>query len=410
MDTKPKYRVLLFDLSITGHHGFHISCIAKYLCNHDYEIHFMTLNENADLNISQEHPNFKQVPVNRIKYCPHETIIKNTFRMILFFNRCMTYAKEWKADIIHIMYLDHNIIPLFILHFLGRCRGNYHIVGTLYWPFFSDAIAATQPIVKKLYRYINRLLLKNLIYGKTLTAFFLYSSINRQHTIDSLRLGPPWEKRIIHILEPAVLSYDICSRNEARGRLGLPLEPTILLFFGVLTRDKGFDILLEAVKSYEKDFTLLIAGRAVDFDLPFIKNLTRQNDFGVEVIARVEHIPEEEVPFYFLSSDAAVLPYKKHYIVTSGVLQQSCGAGRPVIAADVGETGKAVKQYKLGILVKPESVADLKKGINQYIKMDQETKDYFAQNALNYARKFDWRKSSQEIEDIYSNIIQGKLN
>lgn len=405
MNDKKKYRVLLFDLSTTGHHGYYVSCIARHLCSKGHKVHFMTLKADDSLKMSINQIHFKQIAIsNNNKSVIEQNFFKKNFQMLSSLKKCMMYADSWQADIVHILYMDHNIIPIFILSLRGKSNKTWHIVGLLLWPFFVEETAISHNLTKKIYRTLNRLFLRKLLKSNDLAALFVLSPHIRENIIKDLKLGHPWQERIISIPDPVLMFSDICSREDARQRLNLPNDSTILLFFGVLTRDKGLDLLLDAIRNSEKRFTFLVAGRAADFDLPFIENFRQHCFSSVDIVAKIEHIADNEVPYYFLSADAAVLPYRKSYIGMSGVLQQSCGAGKPVIASNVGEIGETVKQYNLGILVEPESVSSLMNGIDQFLTMDEKTKDTFCRNGLNYGREHHWRKMAEKVEYVYSEI------
>jgi glycosyltransferase involved in cell wall biosynthesis len=403
-------KVLLFDLSTTGHHAFWVSCIARHLCANGHEVHFMTLKYDDNLTISVNQPNFRQFAISNNPNAIIETnFFKRNYQMIASLKRCMRYANSWKADIVHVLYMDHNVIPIFLLNLTRKFRKLSQFVGLLFWPYFVEEVAVNHNTSKMIYRALNRLLLRKLLISNNLAALFVLTSNIREYIIKSLKLSQPYTDRIIPIPDPVLMFVDICSPNEARRRLNLPKDSTILLFFGVLSKDKGFDLLLEAIRNSEKRFTLLVAGRGTAFDLAFIENFRQHCSSSVDIVTRIEHIPDSEVPYYFLSADATVLPYRKSYIGMSGVLQQSCGAGKPVIASDVGEIGAMVKQYNLGILGQPESISSLKKVIDQFLARDKQAEERFRENVLNYAHNHHWKVMVAKVEQVYSQILRGEL-
>jgi glycosyltransferase involved in cell wall biosynthesis len=410
MNNHQHYRILLFDLSTTGHHAFWVSCLGNDLCDKGHEVHFMTLvyDDKVDMAVSQ--PNFKQIPIdNNAQAIRESKFIKRNLQMFFSLKQCLTYAGSWKADIVHILYMDHNIVPIYFLSLGSRLHKIGRMVGLLFWPFFVEETAMSQNISKRIYRALNRIFLRKLLRRKVLAALFVLSPNLQNKIIETLKLEHPDRDKIVSIPDPVLMFSDICSRDEARNRLNLPTDANILLFFGVLSKDKGFDILLEAIQNIEKPFTLLVAGRVVDFDPSDMEKLKEHGPRHIDIVTRFGHIPDEDVPYFFLSADAVVLPYRKSYLGMSGVLQQSCGAGKPVIASDVGEIGEMVRRYNLGFLVEPESVSSLKQGISHFLEMDKKSADACRQDLLNYAQRHHWSVMTEKVEQAYSQIMQGNI-
>ena len=189
--------------------------------------------------------------------------------------------------------------------------------------------------------------------------------------------------------------------EEAKEKLQLPKEVPILLFFGTLSWDKGLDLLLESVKYIEKDFRLVIAGPPRYFMRSNVAAYKKQLNDPTKIIERVKYIPEEELSYYFLSADAVVLPYRKVYKGTSGILQRASAAGKPVIVTDVGEIGKIVNKHSLGIVVEPESIHALIQGILRFLADRKAITNTVVQNAVHYAEQHHWRKMAAIVELAY---------
>ncbi len=107
----------------------------------------------------------------------------------------------------------------------------------------------------------------------------------------------------------------------------------VALFFGLLRPYKGLDVLLEAWSGVGADGELWIVGnpRMVLPPMPP----------GVRLVPRF--VSEAEAAWCFDRADLVVLPYRE--IEGSGVLFTALGAGRAIVASDVGgfaELGEAV--------------------------------------------------------------------
>jgi glycosyltransferase involved in cell wall biosynthesis len=135
---------------------------------------------------------------------------------------------------------------------------------------------------------------------------------------------------------------------SARGRLHLPPEAPVALFFGSLRPAKGLGLLLDAwpmVRSAVPDALLLVVGRPYRGQGP---------PLGPEVdglTIRAERVSAAEADDCYAACDVVVLPYER--ITTSGVLRHAASAGRPVVATEVGELGRHVRPGRNGWLVAP---------------------------------------------------------
>ncbi len=127
------------------------------------------------------------------------------------------------------------------------------------------------------------------------------------------------------------------SRAEARARLGLPNEATVLLHFGLIRPYKNVPALIEAFNGWQQpeDGTaciLLIVGRVVDRDLEdCIRALAAANS---AVRLELAWVPFEDTQLYFNACDLVVLPYRR--ILNSGTLLLALSFERPALVPDKG--------------------------------------------------------------------------
>lgn len=182
-----------------------------------------------------------------------------------------------------------------------------------------------------------------------------------RHSVDRLpaRSLAPLVRRFViphfayRVPEPSDLEQAVCRRT-----LGLPDDVPVVLFFGLLRRYKGLDILLRAyaaVLEEHPDALLVIAGKSVDQGyLDECRRLIR----GLVLTDRVVHhdrpIERAELGAYFRASDLVALPYRR--IDQSGVLLMAYSWGRPVLASAVGGFLEAVRPGSTGFLFEAGNV------------------------------------------------------
>lgn len=149
-------------------------------------------------------------------------------------------------------------------------------------------------------------------------------------------------------------------KNYSKEKLNLPKDKTILLFFGMIKKVKGLEILLEAFKKVvdtNSDIVLLIAGKPWENDFDEYQKMIDRNNLSKHIILHTKFIPHEDVEHYYCASDLVVLPYKKIY--QSGVLMMTLSYERPAIVSNLPPLMEVISDNENGFLFETENSNDL---------------------------------------------------
>lgn len=141
-------------------------------------------------------------------------------------------------------------------------------------------------------------------------------------------------------------------KNEARQRLQLPPDASVLLFFGIVRKYKGLrDILmaLPEVQAQLEEVILIVAGEFWENKRPYLEMIERMG-ISDSVIIEDRYIPNEEVPLYFSAADVLVAPYRR--VTGSAVLQMARGFGVPVLTTDITQDREPTND-ETNLLVSP---------------------------------------------------------
>jgi beta-1,4-mannosyltransferase len=123
------------------------------------------------------------------------------------------------------------------------------------------------------------------------------------------------------------------TREDARRRLDLPRDATVLLHFGLMRPYKNVPHLVRTFRELtDPGCILLVAGKP--YDEPLANEVRRSADRCPRVRLLLDWIPPAEVGHLFAASDLVVLPYRR--ILNSGVTALALSMGRPVLAPDKG--------------------------------------------------------------------------
>jgi glycosyltransferase involved in cell wall biosynthesis len=129
-----------------------------------------------------------------------------------------------------------------------------------------------------------------------------------------------------------------------------------LLFFGIVRRYKGLDLLIRALAGTKPEISLTVAGE-IWADRAELLTLIAELQLGERVTLSDGYVPAEDVPAYFAEADALVLPYRSGTASQNALIALQFGI--PVIASRAGAIAAAISDGVNGILCTAGDVADL---------------------------------------------------
>ena len=192
------------------------------------------------------------------------------------------------------------------------------------------------------------------------------------------------------------------SKEEARKKLGLPLDLTLLLFFGMLRKDKGVEPLIETMGRIQGNLRLLLAGAPFDWSQEEILSMIRKYGGEKKIDPVLKYIPEEDIPYYFVAADALILPYSKDYIGAAGPLKTALAFGLPVIATRVRELDETMKKGRIGLAAEAENAESLKEAIDRFLSISTAERIEMGENGRRLAKGCSWRVVAEQFSEIYS--------
>ena len=272
------------------------------------------------------------------------------------------------------------------------------LVVVRYWmPFFAPSLGT---IIRKLRKKLPQVrviaLTDNIIPHEPrpgdaqLTGYFVNSCdafvamsqavLNELKQFDSSK-----PRRLIH--HPIYDHFgEIIGKSEARTQLGLNSEGKYILFFGLVRRYKGLDLLLEALSMVEDpNVRLIVAGEFYEQKAE-IMGLIDSLGLQDRVIMTDRFVSEADVKKYFCAADLVVQPYRS--ATQSGVTQIAYHFNRPMLVTNVGGLPEMIPNGKVGYVVKVDSTS-IADAINDFYQNDREST--FSSNAREEKKRFSWK-------------------
>jgi glycosyltransferase involved in cell wall biosynthesis len=188
----------------------------------------------------------------------------------------------------------------------------------------------------------------------------------------------------------------ILSKQEARTKLGLPINERIILFFGFIRKYKGLDLLLEAMadeRIKQSGIKLLVAGEFYEDEKPYREQIAR---LGItdQLILKTNFISDSDVKYYLCAADAVIQPYR--HATQSGVTPLAYHFEKPMVVTNVGGLPALVPDEKVGLVVEPQPDA-IASGILRFYQLGEE---YFIPHLRVEKEKYSWARLVETIEDL----------
>lgn len=211
------------------------------------------------------------------------------------------------------------------------------------------------------------------------------------------------------------VGYD---RQCWRQQLGIRPDESLVAYFGLLSRSKGVDLLLDALVTLQQPLVslppirlLLIGGAATS---------VRDQAYAQEIMARIQrfalqdqiivtgHVDEATVSAHLLAADCAVLPFRDGASFRRGSLLAALAHGLPVIttipAMSTGGELPSLRHLINVLLVPPGDHAALASALQQVL-LDRHLRVRLGAAARALAAHFSWTAIGQRHDQVYRQIL-----
>lgn len=354
-------RVVLVDQRSGGHNVQHVGYLADYLLEEGCDVTFLTteIDDNAAL-LPTESNQFRvelldQPSLSEISWLSKRQLV--AYRVI---KTGLEFAAKQRADIIHLMSINRLEIPLFLALQLHTQDYPKNAFATLVAPYYREGGLSVTSLPTHFHEFNRRALARSLRQGELSRTFVL--APQTEDWFQEQYPSFPIEK-VRSVPDPIKPVSNEIGHDAARRNLSLPTNLSLILFFGKLRREKGSDILLEAINDFPSDVGVVFAGPPGSVTSSDIKRVKTSLSNPNRIVERLQFIPNDEVHDYFRSADVVILPYRSEYDGTSGVLQHAAATGTPVLATDAGHVGHLVDKWDLGTVVEPDSPSAVADGV-----------------------------------------------
>lgn len=192
------------------------------------------------------------------------------------------------------------------------------------------------------------------------------------------------------------------SKEEARIKLGYPLDRKIILVVRRLIKRTGIDNLIKAiniVKKHHPDVLVLIAGEGTQKD--YLANLINRLDLNKN-IKFIGYVPQKTLPTVYKASDFTVVPSIDYEGFGISVIE-SLASGSPVLVTPIGGLPEIITPFSKDLVLENIRVSSLISKLNDILEdkiILPSSKD-----CINYSLNYDWSTIGPKIINLYQALL-----
>ncbi len=230
------------------------------------------------------------------------------------------------------------------------------------------------------------------------TRVFSVSASLKQHVVD---MGIAASK--IRVVGNGVdtTKFQCVEKNEARNKLGLPLDIPVLISVGALVERKGFHRVIECLPDLCRQFPglryLIVGGAGPEGD--WSQQLRQQvAELGLEAhVTFLGSISPEDLKIPLSAADVFVLATRNEG--WANVFLEAMACGLPVVTTDVGGNAEVVSSKELGMVVPFGMTKELRAALVQALETDWDRNAIIA-----YAQANSWDDRVRVLTDEFVSL------
>ena len=236
----------------------------------------------------------------------------------------------------------------------------------------------------------------NLLFSKYLDCISSLSLFVANQIKDNFD-GPVWAG--FHPINSNLLP--ILDKKQARLKLNWDIDVPYVLFFGLIRKYKGLELLIKAFNEaplIDKNIKLYIAGECYEDKKKYTEIIEKLN-LGNRVILDFNFKNKTDIQLLFSACDIVAQTY--HKATQSGVTPLAYYYQKPLLVSDIESLKATIITDHTGITVKKDSKS-IAEGI--YKILDKNNINNYSENMRKTSIKYNWSTFSEQWDSFVSEV------
>lgn len=158
---------------------------------------------------------------------------------------------------------------------------------------------------------------------------------------------------------------------DARARLSLDADARVVLWFGMIRRNKRVDFALRTLALLPETYVLLVAGHPAEVGEEALLVMARQSGVEHRVRWHLRYLDEDEIPAFFSAADVVLSTHAPSFTSASGPVSDARSYRRPVVCGSVGQLGAYVEDFGVGRVVREDEPAAFAHAITELVETER---------------------------------------
>ncbi|MDR7665532.1 glycosyltransferase family 4 protein [Methanosarcina sp. Z-7115] len=217
----------------------------------------------------------------------------------------------------------------------------------------------------------------------------------------------------IEIIFHGVPDYPFNNCSKYKKMLNLKGSPLVLTF-GLLSKNKGIESVLEAlpdVVNQYPDLIYLVLGATHpmvkktqgEAYRQYLKNKVSELGLENNVVFHDKFVEKEELCNYILASDIYVSPYLSREQIVSGALTYAMGMGKAIVSTPYWYAQEMLSDNR-GLLIDFGDTDGFKKSLSYLIENPEEC-DNMRKKAYDFGRKMTWKNVGKKYNTVFGKAL-----
>lgn len=226
----------------------------------------------------------------------------------------------------------------------------------------------------------------------------------------AVRLGAPVDRIEVvpYGVDIARFAPDPAARLGRRGALGVAADTPLVFTAGRLVRKKGFEYLIDAVRSIDSHPQPIVA-IAGSGDLRRELEERAQRGGVASRVRFLGNLPQHEIAAWFAAADVAVVPSVRdesgNVDGLPNTVLEALATATPLVATTAGGIGSVVEDGTTGLLVPERDPAALARAIEAVLR-DRVLKQRLGEEGRRLvAARYGWHTAAERFEAAYDRAL-----